>query len=172
MKNLKKLDYLLLFQIFVIGGIVGFIYEEIFYYFDLGYLVKRGSTFGPWIPIYAFGSILIYLICKKYSKKPHIVFMLGTIISGILEFTTGYILYHFFNIRLWDYNTEILNFGNIGGYICLRSVLLFGICSLFLVYGIVPTMKKVNTKKRKAINIVSIILFIIFVCDIIVNIII
>ena len=33
---------------------------------------------------------------------------------------------------------EILSFGNIGGYICLRSVLFFGISGLFLVYAIIP----------------------------------
>ena len=38
--------------VFVIGGIFGFIYEEIFYRIDLGYFVKRGTTYGPWIPIY------------------------------------------------------------------------------------------------------------------------
>ena len=41
--------------IFTFGGIFGFIYETFFYRIDLGYFVKRGTTFGPWIPIYAFG---------------------------------------------------------------------------------------------------------------------
>ncbi len=44
---------------------------------------------------------------------------------GLLEFIVGYLLLHISHIRLWDYNTEILNYGNIGGYICLRSVLFF-----------------------------------------------
>ena len=50
----KRLPLLLL--VFAFGGIFGFIYEEIFYYFDLGEWVKRGTTFGPWIPIYGFGG--------------------------------------------------------------------------------------------------------------------
>ena len=48
--------------------------------------------------------------------------------------------------RLWDYNNEILNFGNIGGYICLRSVLSFGIASLFLVYVVVPYLLRITKK--------------------------
>ena len=40
--------------------------------------------------------------------------------------------------RCWDYNSEILNFGNIGGFVCLRSVLFFGLSSLILIYLIVP----------------------------------
>ncbi len=169
-KELKKENMIFLSQIFVIGGIFGFVYEEIFYYFDLGYFVKRGSTFGPWIPIYAFGSILIYLLCKKYKNKPILIFILGSLISGILEFVTGYVLYHFFNLRLWDYNTEILNFCNIGGYICFRSVLFFGISSLFLFYGIIPVLKKICSINNRVINIISIILFLLFIVDIVINI--
>ena len=40
--------------IFTFGGIFGFIYETLFYRIDLGYFVKRGTTYGPWIPIYGF----------------------------------------------------------------------------------------------------------------------
>jgi uncharacterized membrane protein len=58
--------------------------------------------------------------------------------TGILEYLSGYVIYQFFGLRFWDYNVEILNFGNIGGFVCLRSVSFFGVSSLFLVYVIVP----------------------------------
>ena len=45
--------------IMILSGFFGFIYEMLFYKIDLGYFVKRGSTFGPWIPIYAFGGLLL-----------------------------------------------------------------------------------------------------------------
>ena len=54
-------------------------------------------------------------------------------------------------LRCWDYNSEILNFGNIDGFVCLRSVLFFGISSLILIYIIVPfcfsLAQKMNRKK-------------------------
>lgn len=167
----EKNNIIKLMQLFLFGGIFGFIYEEIFYLIDLGKLVKRGSTYGPWIPIYAFGTILIILISYKYKEKPLIIFVLGMLISGILEFITGYILFHVFNLRLWDYNNEILNFGNIGGYICLRSILFFGISSLFLFYVALPIINKINNKNNKIVNVISIVLFIIFIIDIIISII-
>ena len=82
-------DYLkqripLLAMIFWFGGVFGFIYEEIFYRFDLGEWVKRGTTFGPWIPIYAFGGLLILAITFKVKKNPFLVFLLATVTSGIL----------------------------------------------------------------------------------------
>ena len=172
MKKIKSIieENIILFQLFVAGGIFGFIYEEIFYYFDMGVITKRGITFGPWIPIYAFGSIFITLLCRKYKEKPMIVFLLGTITSGVLEFITGYLLFHIFHTRLWDYNVEILNFGNIGGYICLRSVLFFGISSLFLIYGMIPLFQKIRDKTNKKINsIITMSLWILFILDIIIS---
>ena len=169
--NLSKIDtFNLLVLIMIIGGITGFIYEEIFYYFDLGYLVKRGSTFGPWIPIYAFGSIFITILTYKYKDKPLIVFLLSLIITGVLEYLTGMFFYEVLHTRLWDYNTEILNFGNINGYICLRSVLLFGFAGLFLIYFIIPKLLKIIKKaNKKLLNKVSIGLCIVFFLDILLH---
>ena len=56
-KDYLKARFPMLMLIFAFGGIFGFIYEEIFYRFDLGEWVKRGTTFGPWIPIYGFGGL-------------------------------------------------------------------------------------------------------------------
>ena len=134
----------------------------------LGYFVKRGTTYGPWIPIYAYGGVLITLITYKFRKNPIIVFMLATIISGILEFTVGYLLFNLKGIRLWDYNTEIWNFVNIGGFICLRSVLFFGISGLFLIYIIIPLIKKIASRCSKLVlSLISIIPTVIFITDII-----
>ncbi|MBP5166634.1 MAG: hypothetical protein ILP09_05170, partial [Oscillospiraceae bacterium] len=53
------------FLLTVIGGIAGWIYEMIFYRIDLGYFVKRGHGFGPWLPIYAFGALGLILVVLK-----------------------------------------------------------------------------------------------------------
>ena len=168
-KNINYKDIIsILILIMVLGGIFGFIYETIFYRIDLGYFVKRGSTYGPWIPIYSFGSLFIVLFTYKLKKYPYIVFFINMFITGILEYLTGYILFEFFNKRLWDYNTEILNFGNINGYICLRSVLFFGLSSLFLIYILVPLLIKLFNKNKKVFKITSLILGIIYLIDFII----
>ena len=76
------------------GAVFGYIYEVIFYKIDTGYFINRGTTFGPWIPIYAYGTLLIYLTTNKVKDKPIYVFLISTIVSGILEYTIGYLLYH------------------------------------------------------------------------------
>ena len=166
----KNIDiFNLIVLVMICSGIFGFIYETIFYRIDLGYFVKRGSTFGPWIPIYVFGGLFIYLLTSKFCKKPLLVFLLSMIISGVLEYLTGMFFYEVLNKRLWDYNTEILNFGNINGYICLRSVLFFGISGLILNYLLIPLLNKLIKKVNyKMLNIICIILISLFILDIII----
>lgn len=172
-KVLKNNDYhfdiktsiSILLLVMVFGGIYGFIYETIFYLFDLGYFVKRGTITGPWIPIYAFGSLFILLLTRKFKKNPLVVFLLSCFICGLLEYITGYVLYHFFQTRLWDYNIEILNFGNIGGFICFRSVLFFGISGLCLMYLIIPFIEYLYRKYKNVMFYLGYILGCLFISD-------
>lgn len=136
----RKIYILLL--IFVVGGIFGFVYEEIFYYIDLGYLVKRGSTFGPWIPIYGFGAVFIALTTEKLHGRPWLVLLVSGIVCGVLEYATGFVLDHAFHSRPWNYDVEIWNWGNLGGYVCARSVLFFTVSGLFLQYVIRPLLER------------------------------
>lgn len=159
--------------IIVISGVFGFVYEFIFYYFNGGMneFYYRGGNFIPWINIYAIGSILIILLTFKDRLKPVKVFLKSTIICGVLEFIAGCIIYHYFgHFRCWDYNTEILNFGNIGGFICLRSVLFFGVSSLLLIYGILPITVYLSRRiNKKAFITISISLVSIVMLDEIYN---
>ena len=124
-----------------IAGFIGWIYEFIFYYFNFGMdkFYWQGGNFLPWINIYAFGALLIIACTYKYKKSPIKVVLISAIVTGILEYLGGYFVYTLMDgLRLWDYNTEILNFGNINGFICLRSVLGFGLSSIALMYLILP----------------------------------
>ena len=167
--KLDKLQILgIICLIIVISGTFGWIYEFIFYYFNSGCKIfyMQGGNFLPWINIYAIGSIMIILLTYKIKKNPILVFLIATLSTGVLEYFSGLVIYKLCNgLRLWDYNTEILNFGNIGGFVCLRSILFFGISALLLMYFILPfciyLSKKINRKVFLTISITlcSIILF-------------
>ncbi len=127
--------------IIVIAGTFGFFYEVIFYFFDGGMkqLYWRGGNFLPWINIYATGAMIVYFLTYKYREKPLKVFLISAVACGLLEYISGLGIYLLLDgTRYWDYNVEILNFCNIGGFICFRSVLFFGLSSLFLIYAVVP----------------------------------
>lgn len=139
-----KFDKLTMAGIFalviVIAGTFGWLYEFIFYFFNGGMksFYWRGGNFLPWINIYATGSIMIYILTYKHRKKPLKVFLISFISCGILEYISGWGMYHLAGMRCWDYNKEILNFGNIDGFVCLRSVTFFGLSALFLMYVLIP----------------------------------
>lgn len=168
--NKKEENIVLIIQIILISAIFGFIYETIFYRIDLGYFVKRGYTIGPWLPIYATGGLLIYLSNIKNKNNILKIFINSAIMCGLLEFIVGYLLLHISHIRLWDYNTEILNYGNIGGYICLRSVLFFGLSGVFLMNIVLPLITKIiNKYQSKKTEYITIFLGGLFCIDFIVN---
>lgn len=168
--NKKEEKIVLIIQIILISAIFGFIYETIFYRIDLGYFVKRGYTIGPWLPIYATGGLLIYLSNIKNKNNILKIFINSAVMCGLLEFIVGYLLLHISHIRLWNYNTEILNYGNIGGYICLRSVLFFGISGVFLMNIVLPLITKIiNKYQSKKTEYITIFLGGLFCIDFIVN---
>ncbi len=144
----------------VVTGMFGFLYEFIFYFFNGGmqHFYWRGANFLPWINIYATGSLMIYFLTYRYRKNIGKVFLISSISCGILEYISGLGMYIIGGgLRCWDYNKEILNFGNIHGFVCLRSVLIFGIFSLLLIYVVVPICfclaKKMNKKLFLTISI-------------------
>lgn len=152
----------------VITGIFGFLYEFIFYYFNGGMktFYWRGGNFLPWINIYATGSIMIYFLTYKDRKKPLKVFLVSVITTGILEYFSGLGMDKIAGKRCWDYNQEILNFGNIDGFVCLRSVLIFGIFALLLMYIVLPLCFYIAKKSnKKAFVTISVILCSIIMID-------
>ena len=154
--------------IIVISGMFGWLYEVVFYYFNSGMkeIYWRGGNFLPWINIYAMGAILIYVLTYKKRKNPLFVFIVSMISTGILEYIGGAFMEHIMHIKCWDYTNEILSFGNINGYVCLRSVLVFGISALLLMYLIVPLCFYLAKKMpRKTFLILSYTICAIFIFD-------
>ena len=140
--NKKKLINILILNA-IICGVLGFFMEEFLFYFKLGYFVKRGLTFGPIIPIYAYGSFIIMFLSYKYKDKPLLVFLINSIALGALEYAVGYLLLIIKNQKLWDYSNEFLN---INGLVCLKSAVFFGLGSLFVIYLLIPWLIKIVKK--------------------------
>jgi uncharacterized membrane protein len=129
--------------------------------------VERGQGLGPWLPIYGFGAVFICLFAMRFRKSMPAVFLMSALVSGVVEYLTGWVFYTFFDgLRLWDYNTEIWNWGNIGGYICFRSILVFALAGLALVYLIFPLLCRLAERTgRTFVACLSTIPFAAFVID-------
>lgn len=139
--------------IWVIGGILGFIYEVLFYWFNSGQNTWfwRGGTFGPWIEMYCIAAVCIYLIMYPLRRKPWLVIPLSGLGCAAVQLLAGLCLYYFCGgTRAWNYNLEILNFGNFGGFVCVRTVVEYAVLGFLVIYVIAPlicTMATALTRK-------------------------
>lgn len=156
--------------IFFVASIIGWIYEMIFYKVTENILENRGFLYGPYVPVYGFGAILIVLLLKKFRKYPIPLFIGMAIVTGILELIVGEFMVAVWHRRWWDYTGLLLN---IDGQVCLRSVLSFAVGGLGLIYLIEPYINKTNetisAKNKKIIytSIISVMLLDLILCLII-----
>ena len=161
----KKITILLL--IFIVSGIIGFVYETFFYRIEYGYFVKRGTSFGPWIPIYGIGFYIIWGLFKLMRiKKPVLVFLVGTAIATGIELIASYIIEAVMHKTLWDYNGYFMNFQ---GRIAFEPSMMFGLMIFAAVCLIQPAVIKLQDKIRdsKAHNICFTIITVLFTIDLI-----
>ena len=158
--------------IFVLAGFVGWVHEYIFYFFNYGMekFYMQGGNFLPWMNIYAFGAVILVFLAS-HLKKPLAVFVTSFVTGGTVEYIGGWLVYTMMDgKRFWDYNSEILNFGNIDGFVCFRSVFLFGLAGLLVTYQIVPLFTKLARRlSKKAFLTLSITLLTIVLADEIYN---
>ena len=95
--------------------------------------------FGPWLPIYGTGALLILFSTLPVSGNSILIFLFGMVTATILEYVTGTVMEHIFKIRYWDYSEEPLN---VNGYVCLKASLAWGLFSLLLVRVLHPPVNR------------------------------
>lgn len=118
---------------FYIYAFLGWLYESILVSLKSRKPVNRGFVKGPLLPIYGLGASVILIATKPFVDYPIAVFFVGMATATIIEYAAGYILELIFKVRYWDYTGR---FGNIRGYICLISVVMWGFFSNLMVYVI------------------------------------
>ena len=99
--------------------------------------VNRGFVNSPLCPIYGFGAALFAIFLPELTANPFFLFLGGMVISTVLEYCTGLILEKIFHRKLWDYSH--IRF-NIGGYVCLRYSLLWGLLALLTMLVLNPLL--------------------------------
>lgn len=157
----------MLFMLFLIYSVAGWIIETIFCTIDQKHFADRGFLIGPICPIYGFGGVLITLFLTKYLSDPITLFIMAVVICSILEYLTSYFMEKLFNTRWWDYSDKRFN---INGRICLSTAACFGFLGFILLYFVNPFLVALLSKiPDNILIIVSIILAILLIFDFIMS---
>lgn len=141
-------NYILMFFTF---SIFGWLWEVIYHIVSEGQFVNRGTMFGPWLPIYGVGGLLILIILKPLRKRPILFFISAMLLAGIIEYATGWYLEIYKNAKWWDYTGYFLN---IQGRVCLEGLIVFGLGGSAVTYFIGPTLNELYDKIKPKIAIV------------------
>lgn len=136
-----------LFFVFLIGSIIGTIYEELLYGFqkliETGaweWTVRRGVIYGPFNVIYGFGAVvMIYLLLrKKYTNWQ--VFLYASILGGIVEYVVSFLQEFFTHTVSWDYHGYFLN---LNGRTTIPFMVVWGLLGLLLVKWVYPFVSEI-----------------------------
>lgn len=109
---------------FCIYSFLGWCLEVVFCSVNTGHWVNRGFLNGPVCPIYGFGMVIVLLCLTPLADNLLILFIGSFFLTSILELLTGFILEKAFHAKWWDYTDQPFN---IGGYICLKFSLAWGL---------------------------------------------
>jgi len=128
-----------LLLLFALGSIAGWILEVIRRRFTQGKFVNPGYFKGPYLPLYGFGVLLIYLISSlQISLIAKII--LFAVLTTLLELITGLVFIIHFKLKLWDYSEARFNFK---GIICLRNSIYWTVLSVLFYFLIYPFLRDI-----------------------------
>lgn len=150
---------LLIFYFFT-ASFCGFVWEVFLFFLKEGHFRNRGFLYGPWLPVYGTGAVLMYLFLFSLRRQPLKVFFYSVLAGTSLELIIGLFLDYFWELRYWDYSSYPLNFR---GYICLYSALGIGIAGAVWVCLLSALLKKlwflIPEKLRSIITAILLLLF-------------
>lgn len=128
-------DYIIL--LFFIYSFIGYLCEVVYCSVGQRRLVNRGFLYGPYLPIYGSGAMVVLFTVGRFSEHWYLVFLGGVVLTSAIEYFSSWAMEKLFDLKLWDYSTYPLN---INGRVCALNSTLFGIMSLVVVYLVNPVV--------------------------------
>ncbi|HNX92622.1 MAG TPA: hypothetical protein PKW50_05325 [Syntrophomonas sp.] len=151
-------------SLFFIYAFLGWCTEVVYAGVNQGVFVNRGFLNGPLCPIYGFGVLTVLLILEPLRANLLLLYAGSVVLTSLLELITGFLMEKLFHQRWWDYTDEPFN---IGGYICLKFSLLWGIACVLIVDVIHPLIAHMLSFVPTQINVPVLAVFTaIFITDI------
>lgn len=135
-----------LFFVFLIGSVIGAIYEETLHLVDTWqhtgipeWSLRRGVIYGPFNVIYGFGAVLMIWLLARKERKWWQTFLYAAVIGGVAEYLVGFLQETFTHTTSWDYSNKFLN---LNGRTTIPFMIVWGVMGLVLVKVIYPWISK------------------------------
>lgn len=144
--------------LFFIYAFLGWCTEVVYSALNNGRFTNRGFLNGPICPIYGFGVELVLLFLYPFKDNLLILFFGAIILTSILELITGFALEKIFHKKWWDYTEQPFN---IGGYICLKFSIMWGLACILVVEVVHPMVLRFVEFMPENIGLILVLSFII-----------
>lgn len=166
-RNKKKGCFYRYFWIFLIGSLVGFLYENILVLIQKGHFeLRQGLLYGPLIPVYGAGAVIYEMTVPKI-KSPLKVFFYTMFFGGVVEYIFSYLQEVLFGTISWNYEWLKINFN---GRTSLLHCFYWGIAGVIFYKVIHPWFDKVmSVQITKKIATVTTLLVIFVSLDILIS---
>lgn len=159
-------EMLKIFWLFIIGSIIGWIFETIVVILQTGHFeIRQGLIYGPFIPVYGIGGVMYYIAFKFIKTRNKVkVFLITLILGGLTEYACSYIQEVVFGSISWDYSA--LPF-NLNGRTSLLHCTYWGIAGLLYISWIEPLLCGIeNIMQEKSLKVVTSLLAVFIIIDI------
>lgn len=133
----RKIDFYVL--LFFLLAFAGWLWEAGIYLVTRQAFVNRGLYYGPYLPIYGVGGLLLWFLLQNLSKRPLATFLLSAVVCSALEYGTSVFLEWKWGLRWWDYSGYFMN---LHGRICLTGAVCFGLGGMLLNCFLLPWYMK------------------------------
>ena len=155
------------FLYFIIYSVLGWMAETVYCSVPKGHFVERGFLRGPLCPIYGAGAVIILRALEPYIDNIPVLFILGLILTSLLEYITSFLMEKIFHMRWWDYSEHRFH---INGRVCLLNSTLFGLLCVVLTEVIHPPIEDlVHRLPDTTLFTIAAALFLLFIADVIVS---
>lgn len=140
-----KLDFPLLFWMFVFASILGLGLEDVFHVIVYGGWESRaGFVWGSFSPIYGVGAVVLTLFLNRfYYTHNLIIFLVAMVLGAALEYGCSWMMEYFWHAVAWDYTGT---FGSINGRTNFLFGVMWGTLGLFWVRSVLPIVKRIQKR--------------------------
>ncbi len=142
-----------LLWIFIIWAFVGDLFETVFVWATTGVWMSRTSViYGTFSIVWGFGAVIITVVTQRLAgREDRYVFLTGSVLWGVYEYTCSVISEAVFGRTFWDYSDMMFN---IGGRTNLMFCLFGGLLSVMWVKILYPPMSSLIEKTPPAIGMI------------------